>query len=203
MTAAELQELVVADAAAWRRWLGEHHAEPTGVWLVLAKKGTRDPTALTYADALDEALCFGWIDGQARARDEATWIQRYTPRRSRSPWSQRNVARAGRLIDEGRMHPAGIAEVERAKTDGRWAAAYPGQAAAQVPEDLAAALAESPRAAAMFAILTAQNRYSIIHRVAAIRTSAGRAARIAEFVAMLERGEALHPQKRSLDADEG
>jgi uncharacterized protein YdeI (YjbR/CyaY-like superfamily) len=133
----ELPELTVADAAAWRAWLGEHHDDPAGVWLVLAKKGTTEPTSLTYAEALEEALCYGWIDGQARRRDDSTHLQRFTPRRARSAWSKRNVARVERLIREGRMHAAGMAEVERAKHDGRWDAAYTGSASIDVPADLA------------------------------------------------------------------
>src|SRR6266516_4834357 len=148
--AAELPELIVRDAAAWRVWLGEQHAEPEGVWLVLAKKGTEDPTSLTYDEALEEALCHGWIDGQVRRRDEATYQQRFTPRRSRSSWSKRNIAIAERLVAEGRMHPAGVAEMERARADGRWQSAYAGQASIEVPPDLAAALAGEPKAQAMF-----------------------------------------------------
>ena len=112
-------ELTLADARAWRRWLARNHADPTGVWLVLAKKGTTDPTSLTYDEALLEALCHGWIDGQVRRRDEATYLQRFTPRRERSPWSRRNVGLAERLVADGRMHAAGLAEIERAKADGR------------------------------------------------------------------------------------
>ncbi len=196
MAAPDQPELVVADAAAWRRWLELNHADPTGVWLVLATKGTTQPTSLRYAQALEEALCFGWIDGQAKRRDGATYRQRFTPRRARSQWSQRNVGIVGRLTGEGRMHAAGVAEVERAQADGRWAAAYAGQAAAQVPDDLAAAIAASPRAQAMFDALIAQNRYSLIHRVGTARDPATRAARIEQFVVMLERGETIHPQKR-------
>ena len=196
MPAADQTELIVADAAAWRRWLEQNHADPTGVWLVLATKGISDPTSLRYAEALEEALCFGWIDGQARRRDGATYSQRFTPRRARSQWSQRNVGLVARLTADGRMHPAGVAEVERAQADGRWAAAYAGQAAAQLPADLAAAIAASPRAQAMFDALIAQNRYSLIHRVSSTRDPASRASRVAQFVAMLERGETIHPQKR-------
>src|SRR5438445_5268688 len=116
--AVELPELMVRDAAAWREWLSENHADPDGVWLVLAKKGTTDPTSLTYDQALEEALCHGWIDGQAGRRDDATYKQRFTPRRRRSAWSKRNTDKAERLLAEGRMHPAGIAEMERAKADG-------------------------------------------------------------------------------------
>jgi uncharacterized protein YdeI (YjbR/CyaY-like superfamily) len=113
---------ILTDAAAWRGWLAGHHDSTTEVWLVIAKKGTTDPTSLTYAQAVEEALCFGWIDGQARSRDEATYLQRFTPRRPRSPWSRPNVTRVERLEREGRMHPAGLAAVERAKADGRWPA---------------------------------------------------------------------------------
>src|SRR5206468_9070289 len=128
-------ELILRDAAAWRSWLAEHHAEPDGVWLVLAKKGTVEPTSLTYDDALEEALCHGWIDGQVRRRDETTYKQRFTPRRARSPWSARNVGIVTGLVATGRMHPAGVAEVERAKTDGRWDAAYAGPDCIDVPAD--------------------------------------------------------------------
>jgi len=115
----ELPELMLIDAGAWRAWLGDNHAQASGVWLVLAKKGTIEPTTLTYEQALDEALCHGWIDGQIRRRDERTFRQRFTPRRARSPWSARNVEHIARLLGEGRMRPAGIAAVERAKADGR------------------------------------------------------------------------------------
>jgi uncharacterized protein YdeI (YjbR/CyaY-like superfamily) len=116
----EQAELTVADATAWRSWLGEHHSEQAGVWLRLAKKGTTEPTNLNYAAALEEALCYGWIDGQARRADDFTYWQRFTPRRKRSQWSQSNVARIAELTRHGRMHAAGIAEVDRAKADGRW-----------------------------------------------------------------------------------
>lgn len=200
VASAELAELLVADAKAWRRWLDKHHAEPAGVWVVLAKKGVTTPTSLRYDAALEEALCFGWIDGQVKTRDESTYLQRFTPRRARSQWSQRNVEHVTRLANEGRMHAAGIAEVERARADGRWAAAYPGQAAAQLPEDFSVALSKSPTAQAMFAALTAQNRYALIYRVTATRNAATRATRIRQFVAMLERGETMYPQKRRPEA---
>lgn len=192
----ELPELVVADADAWRDWLREHHGESTGVWLRLAKKGTTDPTSLTYAQALDEALCHGWIDGQVKRRDEATYQQRFTPRRARSGWSKRNVGHTERLIAEGRMQPAGLAEIERARADGRWAAAYAGPADIVVPDDFAAALAASPRAAELFEKLTSQNRYAMLYRIETVKRAETRARRIADFVAMLERGETIHPQAR-------
>jgi uncharacterized protein YdeI (YjbR/CyaY-like superfamily) len=192
-------ELIVRDAAAWRTWLAEHHAEPDGVWLVLAKKGTVEPTSLGYDDALEEALCHGWIDGQVRRRDEATFKQRFTPRRKRSPWSKRNVGLAERLDAEGRMHPAGQAEIERAKSDGRWEAAYAGQATIGVPDDLAAALAAEPKARELFERLTSQNRYAVLYRVTTAKRAQTRERRIREFVAMLARGETPYPQKRRSD----
>jgi uncharacterized protein YdeI (YjbR/CyaY-like superfamily) len=198
--AEELPELIAADVRAWQAWLRKHHTQTSGVWLVLAKKGTTTPTVLTYEPALQEALCYGWIDGQAKRRDEATYCQRFTPRRARSPWSQSNVARVAQLRSDGRMQRAGEAEVERAQGDGRWAAAYSGQATTDVPADVAAALAKSPRAQAMFAILTAQNRYSILHRVDAAKRPTTRSARIEQFVAMLARGETVHPQRRTLES---
>ena len=196
--AAEIPELIVADAGALRRWLGEHHAGQTGVWLVLAKKGVTDPTSLTYAQALDEALCHGWIDGQAAPRDGDTYRQRFTPRRSRSNWSARNVGIISRLRAEGRMHPAGEAEVARAQGDGRWEAAYSGQASAEVPPDLTTALRADPRAQQMFDILTSQNRYAILYRLSSAKQAATRTRRLDQFVAMLARGETIYPQKRTL-----
>lgn len=192
------EELIVADAAAWREWLAEHHDSSNGVWLVLAKKGTTDPTSVRYSQALDDALCQGWIDGQGKSRDETTYLQRFTPRRARSQWSQRNVGHIARLRSEGRMRPAGLAEVERAQADGRWEAAYGGMAAAEVPADLAAALSEAPQAQAMFDILTKQNRFAILHRIAGAKRSDTRARRIERFVAMLARGETIYPQRRKL-----
>ncbi|MCF4120051.1 YdeI/OmpD-associated family protein [Antribacter sp. KLBMP9083] len=195
----EIEPLVLADATAWRAWLDEHEDTSDGVWLVLAKKGKASPTTLTYDAALDEALCSGWIDGQARGRDEATSLRRFTPRRSRSQWSARNVGIVARLEEEGRMRPRGRAEVERAKADGRWDAAYDGGRDILVPPALAEALAASPRAAAMFAILTAQNRYAILYRIATAKQEATRVRNVDKFVAMLERGETVYPQKRTLD----
>jgi len=192
-------ELVLADQRAWRAWLAEHHASSSGGWLVLARKGTTKPTSLTYAEALEEALCQGWIDGQTGRRDDSTYRQRFTPRRARSPWSRRNTGIAERLVRERRMQPAGQAEIARAKADGRWEAAYAGAAEAEVPDDLAAALAASPRAQAMFGVLTSQNRYAILYRVGNAKRADTRARRIEQFVAMLERGETVHPQRRKLE----
>jgi len=191
-------ELTVADAVDWRAWLADHHDDPMGVWLILAKKGTTRPTSLTYDQALDEALCQGWIDGQTRRRDESTYRQRFTPRRARSTWSERNVTIVERLAAEGRMLPRGSAEVARAKDDGRWQAAYAGPASMPVPDDLTAALADEPTAQAMFAILTSQNRYAVLHRIDGAKRADTRARRIEKYVSMLARGETIYPQKRAL-----
>jgi uncharacterized protein YdeI (YjbR/CyaY-like superfamily) len=194
----DLPELTLADAAAWREWLSENHARQPGVWLVLAKKGTTEPTSLTYDQALEEALCHGWIDGQARRKDESTYRQRFTPRRRKSSWSQRNVGIVKRLAGDGRMHPAGVAEVERAKRDGRWDAAYAGQASVETPPDLAEALSSEPKAQAMFDILTSQNRYAIISRIVSARRPETRVRNVEQFVAMLARGDTIYPQRRKL-----
>jgi uncharacterized protein YdeI (YjbR/CyaY-like superfamily) len=194
----EPAELLVRDVAAWRAWLEAHHGDEDGVWLTLARKGTTEPTSLSYDQALDEALCFGWIDGQVRRLDERTYRQRFTPRRARSPWSRRNVGIAEQLIADGRMHARGIAAVDRARADGRWEAAYAGPATIDVPDDLAAALGTSPRAQAMFELLTSQNRYAVLFRVSSAKRVDTRARRIEQFVAMLARGETVYPQKRRL-----
>lgn len=191
-----LPDLLVADRAAWRSWLAEHHGDRAGVWLVVAKKGTTEPTSLSYAQAVEEALCHGWIDGQARKADAGTYRQRFTPRRPRSPWSYRNVGIIDRLTAEGRMHPAGIAEVERAKADGRWDAAHIDQAGSALPDDLAAALAADPSAQAMFDVLTKQNRSVVLHQIHEAKRVETRSRRIERFVAMLSRGETPYPQRR-------
>jgi uncharacterized protein YdeI (YjbR/CyaY-like superfamily) len=191
-----LPELTVRDAPAWRAWLSKHHAS-AGVWLTLAKKGTTKPTSLVHGQALEEALCHGWIDGQARTGDEKTFSIRFSPRRKQSTWSKRNVALAERLLAEGRMHPAGVAELERARADGRYEAAYAGPASIEVPPDLAEALAAEPRAKAMFATLNSQNRYAILYRTVTAKRPATRSQRIDRFVAMLAKGETIYPQKRT------
>jgi uncharacterized protein YdeI (YjbR/CyaY-like superfamily) len=195
--------LIVADVAAWRAWLGDHHEQSAGVWLCLAKKGASEPTSLTYGEALEEALCHGWIDGQVRRGDERTYRQRFTPRRARSAWSKRNVGLAERLAGEDRIEPAGAAAIERAKSDGRWEAAYAGQATMKVPPDLAAALRAEPAAQAMFEILTSQNRYAVLLRIDNAKRADTRTRRIERFVAMLARGETPHPQKRTLPGRTG
>ncbi len=197
--AADPPQLIVRDAAAWRTWLAENVDEQAGVWLVLAKKGTTDPTSLSYAAALEEALCHGWIDGQARRRDEGTYVQRFTPRRRRSMWSQRNVGIVERLTADGRMHPQGLSEVARAKADGRWEVAYAGPATAEIPAALAEALAARPEAQAMFENLTSQNRFAVLHRLGAAKRQETRARRIEQYVDMLARGETFYPQRRRSD----
>ncbi len=187
--------LTVPDVAAWGRWLEEHEAQRDGVWLTLARKGTTQPTSLTYDDALVEALCCGWIDGQLGAGDDGTYRRKFTPRRPGSAWSKRNVAIVTTLVEEGRMRPSGLAAVSRAKADGTWHTAYEGQAAIEVPGDLAAALAADPAASAMFDTLNASNRYAILYRVTTAKQAATRQRRIEQLVAMLARGEAIHPQR--------
>jgi len=194
----DLAELLVAEADDWRAWLVDNHRVSPGVWLVLTKKGGRI-TTLTYPSALDEALCFGWIDGQVARRDEGSLRRRFTPRRSKSVWSRRNVEHVARLTAVGKMTPAGQAAVDEAKADGRWEAAYPGAAEAKVPDDWSDALAANPRAIAMWEILTSQNRYAITYRIGQAKRSETRAKRLAEFLAMLARGETIHPQNRRLE----
>ena len=195
-----LLELVVRDAPAWRAWLRQHCGEEAGVWLVLAKKGTTKPTSLSYDAALEEALAHGWIDGQVRRRDDATYFQRFTPRRRRSAWSQRNVALAERLVAEGRMHPAGAAAIASAKEDGRWQAAYAGPATIDVPPELTAALDAEPRARAAFDSLDRHNRYAVLYRVTTARRPETRARRIEQLVAMLARGETPYPRRQRRSA---
>ncbi|HWL42618.1 MAG TPA: YdeI/OmpD-associated family protein [Ilumatobacter sp.] len=194
--AEELPELLVADADAWRAWLAANHATSRGVWLVLTKKGGT-VTALDYEQAVRHALCFGWIDGQARSRDGETSYQRLTPRRPRGRWSAKNVGRVDELERAGLMTPAGRAEVEAAKADGRWEAAYAGPATIEVPADLAEAIAANPAAQAMFDVLTSANRFAMIHRVTGVKRPETRARNIAKQVDMLARGETIYPQKRT------
>jgi uncharacterized protein YdeI (YjbR/CyaY-like superfamily) len=193
MPSAELPELVVADAAALRSWLLAHHATSPGVWLALAKKGGT-LTTLTWQQAVDEALCVGWIDGQARKRDDETSLIRFTPRGSRSAWSERNVGNVARLEREGRMLPAGRAAVEAARADGRWQVAYAPQSEAEMPAELVAAIAANPAAQAMLEVLTKANRYSLIYRLGSVKQPETRERKISEFVAMLARHETIHPQ---------
>jgi len=185
--------LTFASASEWRAWLEEHHAAPAGVWLKIAKKG-RGIETVTHAEALEEALCFGWIDAVRHAHDEDYFLQRFVPRRPKSKWSQVNRDKVLALTGAGRMHPAGLAEVERAKADGRWDAAYAPQSQATVPDDLQAELDARPKAKAAFATLKSQNRYAILYRLRDAKRPETRARRLQQFVEMLERGETPYPQ---------
>jgi uncharacterized protein YdeI (YjbR/CyaY-like superfamily) len=190
----DLPELLVSDVGEWRDWLSAQHAESDGVWLILAKKGTTHPTTLSYDEALEEAICFGWIDGQLGRRDSTTFRRRFTPRKARSPWSKRNIAIAEDMADCNRMHGSGEDEVLRAKADGRWDTAYAGQATMKVPDDLATALLANPSAQEMFGKLTRANRYAVLYRIESVQKAETRARRIVTFVDMLARGETVHPQ---------
>ncbi|MFO1185925.1 MAG: YdeI/OmpD-associated family protein [Bauldia sp.] len=194
-TKAGLPILAFASLAAWERWLAAQPPGAAGVWLKIAKKAA-GVASFTRDEAVDAALCHGWIDGQGAPFDGGAWLVRFTPRKARSRWSLKNRERIADLTAAGRMQAAGVAEVERAKADGRWAAAYAPPSRAEVPEDLARALAASKPAAAFFAALSGANRFAILYRVAEAKKPETRAARIAKFVAMLERGETIYPQKR-------
>lgn len=182
-------------AAAWEAWLAKQHAKSDGLWLQLAKKDSGLASA-TYPQAVEVALCYGWIDGQKRPLDSAYWIQRFTPRRPRSKWSRINRAKAEELIASGRMQPAGLREVESARGDGRWDAAYASQATIEVPADLTKALSKDRDARAFFALLTARNRYAILYQIEDAKRPETRARRIAQFVEMLARGETPYSQLR-------
>jgi uncharacterized protein YdeI (YjbR/CyaY-like superfamily) len=190
-TRAGLPILAFADARAFDAWLESQGATAPGLWLKLAKKGSPEPT-LTKSEAIDAALCHGWIDGQLDAYDDHSWLIRFTPRKPRSKWSELNRRRAAELLAEGRMRPAGVAQIETAKTDGRWERAYAPASTAEPPPDLVVALDANPDAAAFFATLTGANRYAILYRIGAVKTPEARARKIAQFIAMLERGETLH-----------
>jgi uncharacterized protein YdeI (YjbR/CyaY-like superfamily) len=189
------QEPVLSFASkdTWESWLTSHHASSAGLWLKIAKKDVGVCT-VSYPEALEVALCFGWIDGQKAALDDIHWLQRFTPRRARSKWSKINRDKAQALIEAGQMRPAGLREVELAKADGRWDAAYQGQRSITVPPDLAEALAANAAAEAFFATLNSANRYAILYRVNDAKRPETRSRRIASYVAMLANGETIHPQ---------
>ena len=184
--------LAFASQAAWREWLEAEHLSSKGLWVKIAKKGSGAET-VSYAEALDVALCYGWIDGQKDTFDDRWWLQRFTPRGPRSKWSKINCAKATALIEAGRMRPAGLREVERAKADGRWEAAYDSPSNLTIPQDLADALEANPEAKAFFATLDRTNRYAILYRLHDAKRPATRTQRIEKFVAMLGRGEKLYP----------
>jgi len=176
----------------WAAWLGENHAASPGAWLRIAKQGS-GLRSVSYAEAVEVALCHGWIDGQKKSCDESSWLQKFTPRKARSLWSKINREKAERLIRDGRMTAAGLAEVERARQDGRWEAAYDSPAGAVVPDDFQAALDGNPRAKAFFATLNRANRYAVLFRIQTAKKAATRARRIEQLVDMLARGEKIHP----------
>jgi uncharacterized protein YdeI (YjbR/CyaY-like superfamily) len=176
---------------AWEAWLERHHSDSSGVWLQIAKKASGIPS-ITYAEALDVALCYGWIDGQKGSLDADYFLQRFTPRRAKSKWSKINVDKVARLTETGRMRPAGVAQVEAAKTDGRWEAAYGGMATIAVPEDLAAALDANPAAQEFFETINRTNRYAVLYRIHDAKRPDTRAKRIATIVQMLAQGKTFH-----------
>ena len=188
-----LPTIFFASAAEWEEWLEANHAASPGVRLKIAKKNT-GIQSVRYPEVLESALCFGWIDGQREALDENYFLQRFTPRQPRSRWSKINREKAEGLVAAGRMRPAGLAEVERAKADGRWEAAYESQSRIAIPDDLERELATRPQAKEFFFRLSSQNRYSILYRLQDAKKPETRARRLAKFVAMLEAGETIHPQ---------
>jgi uncharacterized protein YdeI (YjbR/CyaY-like superfamily) len=187
----DLPEVPFASQSDFAAWLAEHDESSPGVWIKLAKKGS-GIASVTYAEALDVALCHGWIDGQTRSIDDTWYLQKFTPRTARSKWSKRNVGKIAELTAAGRMRPRGIAEVERAKADGRWEAAYDSPANATVPDDLQAALDASPAALTMFGTLSSRNRYAILFRISDAKKPETRARRIDKFVQMLADGQTIY-----------
>jgi uncharacterized protein YdeI (YjbR/CyaY-like superfamily) len=188
---AEYPIVLFPGEAAWREWLDLNHAAAPGLWLRLAKAAS-PLSSVSYAEALDVALCYGWIDGQKKSLDADSWLQKFTPRGKRSVWSKRNREHVERLIASGVMRPSGLAVVDAAKADGRWDRAYDSPASAEVPDDLAAALAAAPEALAFFETLTGANRYAVIYRVQTAVRPETRARRIVQIVEMLGRGETFH-----------
>ncbi len=193
--AVDLETICFDSVAALHAWLEANHDSSPGIWVQMAKKSTGIAT-ITWDDLVDEGLCFGWIDGQRGALDETYFVQRFTPRTKRSKWSKINTDRVARLTKAKRMRPAGLHQVELAQADGRWDAAYEGSKVSEVPDDLQAALDASPAAAEAFAGLDRTNRYAILYRIGAVKKPETRARKIVEFVAMLERGDTVHPRTR-------
>jgi uncharacterized protein YdeI (YjbR/CyaY-like superfamily) len=188
---AELPVRLFRDAAAWEAWLARQHANSAGLWLRIAKAGSNVNT-VSYAEALDVALCYGWIDGQKKTFDETTWLQKFTPRGKRSVWSKINRERVQRLVASGRMQSPGLEAVNRAKANGQWDSAYDSHRTASVPDDLQRALDASPKAKAFFATLNSANRYAILYRIQTVKRAETRAKKIEQFVGMLERHEVIH-----------
>ena len=198
-TAKDLPVLAFATARAWSKWLEAHHASSRGLWLKIAKKGAGAPS-VTYAEALDVALAWGWIDGQKGTLNDVWWLQRFTPRTAKSPWSKINRAKAEALIAAGTMEIHGFAEVERAKRDGRWERAYDGARSSSVPADLVAAFARNARARKFFDTLDGANRYAILYRVQTAKKPETRVERITRFVALCARHETIHPRRQTKSA---
>ena len=190
--APELDIVLFETPADWAGWLEQHHAASPGLWVRLAKKGS-GVQSTTYAETLDVALCYGWIDGHKKAYDAASWLQKFTPRRPKSIWSKVNTEKAKQLIEQKLMKPAGLKAIEAAQKDGRWDAAYESQSKATVPADLQAALDQNPKAKAFFESLKSVNRYAILFRVHTAKKAETRARRIQQFIEMLEKGEVIHP----------
>lgn len=187
----ELPVELFKDQKHWAAWLDEHHGKSPGLWLRLAKKGS-DIQSVSYAEALEVALCHGWIDGQKKAFDDSSWLQKFTPRGDRSLWSKINREKAEELIRTGRMMPAGLAAIERARQNGRWEAAYDSPGNATVPSDFQAELDRHPKAKAFFGTLNNANRYAILWRIQTVKKAETRARRIRQFIEMLERNEKIH-----------
>ena len=191
-TKPDLPIIPFASRDAWEAWLEEHHETANGLWLKIAKKGSGIET-VSYAEALEAALCYGWIDGQKASFDDHYWLQRFTPRRPRSKWSKINRQKATELIEKGEMKPAGLREVERAKADGRWDAAYDAQSTATVPDDLCQELEKNHRAREFFATLDSRNRYAILYQIQDAKRPETRARRIEKYVAMLAQRQKIYP----------
>ena len=188
---ADASPTLFKSAKAFETWLKKHHATSDGLWLKIAKRGAAEPS-VTYPEAVEIALCWGWIDGQKKGLDDQHWLQRFTPRRARSVWSKINIDKVAALIKAGRMQAPGHAQIEAAKADGRWAKAYDGARTSAVPQDLLAALEAKPKAKAFFATINASNRYAVLWRIQTAVKPETRARRIAQLVAMLARGETVH-----------
>jgi len=192
MKSTDLPSLPFTSKKLWANWLAKQHSKSSGVWLKLAKKGSEIPS-VTYDEALEVALCYGWIDGQKKGLDEKYWLQKFTPRGPKSIWSKINTGKAEKLIKSGEMKPAGLNAIEAAKKDGRWDAAYESQKNISIPDDFQSALDENPKAKAFFATLNSVNRYAILFRIHNAKRAETRTRRIRQFVDMLESGEKLHP----------
>jgi uncharacterized protein YdeI (YjbR/CyaY-like superfamily) len=188
-------------STAWEIWLENNHRQSPGVWLRLAKKGS-DLRSLTYAEALEVALCYGWIDGQKRGESDQAWLQRFLPRSAKSIWSKINRQKARALIAKGKMKPAGLAAIRAAKTCGRWQSAYDSPKGSKIPSDFQSALDAHPRARDFFRTLDSANRYAVLFRIQTAKKAETRTRKIAEFVEMLKRHERIHQPRRTPKASE-